>query len=420
MKKLTSEEFIKGCIEKHGYRYDYSLVDYINISSKITLVCKEHGEFKQIAKNHKDGQGCPICSGRIILDKSKYLEKFNTNKYDYSLIEEGILTNDKQLRIKDIDSGLVYIQSLKHHKSGKTPTKIESKSLVNKLKEIHHDKYDYFIEKETYYSTDKIKLIDNYTKDELYYRVDRHLSGMKPNKVTLNYFLIKSKQLHGDRYEYSLIDKIKNNSQKVKIICREHGIFEQRVSNHMNLGDGCPKCVGVGKWNTDLLISEFKKVHNDKFNYSLVEFENIDKKVKIVCKEHGEFYQNIHKHLNGQGCRLCESNSKGEDYVKMWLDKMNIKYNRQQTFIGCRYKNPLFFDFYLPNYNICIEFDGEQHYKPIERFGGISEFRNTKIRDDVKNKWCLENNIDLLRIRYNEISRIKYILEEKLQIIDKN
>lgn len=419
MKKLTKEEFIKGCIEKHGDRYDYSLVDYINISSKITLVCKEHGEFIQIAKNHKDGQGCPICSGRIILDKSKYLEKFNTNKYDYSLIEEGILTNDQQLKIKDMDNGLVYIQSLKHHKSGKKPTKIESKSLVNKLEDIHDNQFSYIIESDHYYSTSKIKIINKLTKDETYYRVDRHLNGMKPNKVTLNYFLLKSKELHNDKYDYSLINKINKNSDKVKIICKEHGVFNQRVSNHMNLGDGCPKCVGVGKWNTELLISEFKKVHRDKFDYSKVIFKNIDKKVEINCKEHGPFKQNIHKHLNGQGCKLCEYTSKGEEYVKMWLDNFNINYIRQHKFETCRHINPLNFDFFLPKYNTCIEFDGEQHYKPVNKFGGIIEFNKQKIRDNVKNNWCFDNKVKLIRIKYNQVNKIKYILEEKLQLVDK-
>jgi len=418
MKKLTKDEFIKVCVKKHGNKYDYSLVDYTNISSKITLVCKEHGEFKQIAKNHKDGQGCPICSGRI-LEKSKYLEKFNTNKYDYSLIEEDVLTNNMQLKIKDKDSGLVYIQSLKHHKNGKKPSKIESTSLINKIEQIHSNKYEYIIEKETYYATDKIAIINKLTGDKFYYRVDRHLLGMSPNKVTLNYFLLKSNEIHGDKYDYSLIDDIKPNSSKVKIICKEHGVFEQRVSNHMNLGDGCPKCVGVGKWNSELLISEFKKVHKDKFDYSNVVFENIDKKVEIICNIHGKFTQNIHKHLMGQGCKKCEITSKGEEYVSMWLDEMNIKYIRQYKFDGCRYINPLYFDFYLPDHGACIEFDGKQHYKPVLKFGGVGQYNKQVKRDETKNNWCSDNSINLIRIKYNEVNKIKYILQEKLHLVDK-
>jgi very-short-patch-repair endonuclease len=98
---------------------------------------------------------------------------------------------------------------------------------------------------------------------------------------------------------------------------------------------------------------------------------------------------------------------------------MDINYIRQQKFKDCRYKNPLSFDFYLPDHNICIEFDGKQHYIPNERFGGLDEFKNTKIRDDIKNKWCSNNNIELIRIKYNQVNKIKYILQEKLQYVEK-
>lgn len=131
------------------------------------------------------------------------------------------------------------------------------------------------------------------------------------------------------------------------------------------------------------------------------------------------FLQNIHKHLNGQGCRFCESSSKGEDYIKMWLDDFEINYIRQKSFDTCKYVNKLSFDFYLPDYNICVEFDGRQHFEPIEYFGGIKGYELNKKRDQVKNNWCLDNNVDLLRIKYNEVNIIKYILKEKLQKVDK-
>jgi len=331
MRKLTKDEFIEMCINKHGNKYDYSLVEYINTRTKIPIICPKHDKFIQNAKNHKDGQGCPKCMGRITLTKKDYLKDiFDIKKYDYSLVKDGNLVDSTNLNIIKRSNGLIYIQSLRHHKNGKFPTKIESESLVKKLREVHNDIFDYEIEKETYYATDKIKLINKLTKDETYYRVDRHLSGMKPNKVTLNYFLIKSKESHGDLYDYSMIKEIKRNSDKVSIICGEHGIFKQRVSNHMNLNDGCPKCAGVGKWNTELLVSEFKKVHSDRFDYSNVKFDGVGNKVEIICKEHGPFKQNIHKHLIGQWCSFCESISKGEEYVKMWLDEMSIDYDSKK------------------------------------------------------------------------------------------
>lgn len=420
MRKLSQEEFINKCLEVHSDKYDYSLVEYKNIRGRIKILCKKHGLFEQISKNHKDGQGCPRCSmPNYNLTRDEFIIRCDNKNYDYSLITTDIVKSDDKILIININNGLTYKQLSDHHRNGITPTLIESKSLIKKLKDIHNNKYVYIIDTETVYATTKIKIINNETKDEFLYRVDRHLQGMSPNKVTLNLFLFKSSKIHGDKYDYSLIKSIKGNSDKVDILCKEHGVFTQRVSNHMNLGDGCPKCVGVGKWNTELLISEFKKVHGNKFDYSSVIFKNIDIKVDIICKEHGSFKQNIHKHLNGQGCKLCDSNSKGEEYVKMWLDEMNIEYFRQHSFETCRHINPLFFDFYLPIYNTCIEFDGEQHYKPVSKFGGMSEFNNTKLRDNVKNKWCLDNNVNLIRIKYNEINKIKYILQEKLQLVDK-
>jgi very-short-patch-repair endonuclease len=186
----------------------------------------------------------------------------------------------------------------------------------------------------------------------------------------------------------------------------------------MNLKDGCPICIGKGRWNTELLVSEFKKIHLDKFDYSLVEFNNISKKVKIVCKTHGEFEQNIHHHLKGQGCKLCKSNSKGEEYVKMHLEEMNIKYIQQHGFDTCKYINRLNFDFYLPNHNTCIEFDGIQHFKEIKDFGGKKGFDDGRKRDECKNKWCIENNIKLIRIKYDKIDNIKEILSKELLNLD--
>lgn len=417
MKKLDKEQYIKSCIDKHGDIYDYSLVEYNGVRSKINIICKEHGVFLKNAKSHKEGQGCPKCSGDFGLTKNDFIIKYGRRDYDYSLLEDTFKIKSI-IRIIKKENNLIYQQWADHHKRGINPTKIEAKSLVYKLLEIHNSKYKYIIEKETYYSTDKIKIIDNLTNDIFYYRVDRHLSGMKPNKVTLNYFLIKSNEVHNSKYDYSLVN-FNSISDKVDIICKEHGVFKQRVSNHMNLKDGCPKCAGVGKWNTDLLVSEFKKIHKDKFDYSKVLFENVDKKVEIICKEHGSFYQNIYKHLNGQGCRFCESPSKGEDYIKMWLDDLKINYIRQHSFETCKYVNKLSFDFYLPDYNSCIEFDGKQHFKPVEYFGGDEGFKLNKKRDSIKNKWCLDNNVGLIRIKYNEVNKIKYILKERLQLVNK-
>ena len=420
MKRLTQEEFIKSCIEKHGSRYDYSLVEYTKISSKISIICKDHGFFIQNAKNHRDGQGCPRCHCNRNLSKKEFINLCkNKSKYDYSLIDDEFIKSDDLVKVIDIESNLVYIQLSDNHRIGVKPTKIESISLVDRLSKIHDNKFDYIIEKETYYSTDKIKIVNKLTNDIFEYRVDRHLMGMSPNKVTLNLFLHRSKEKHNDRYDYSLIKEVNGNSDKVDIICKNHGIFKQSVSNHMNLGHGCPICIGKGKWNKDTLISGFNKIHFDLYDYSKIDFQGVDKKVDIVCKSHGVFSQNIHKHLKGQGCPECIQNSKGEEYIKNYLERNEIKYIRQKSFDDCKYINRLNFDFYLPDMNICLEFDGLQHFEPVKEFGGEKEFDLILKRDECKNKWCIENRVSLVRIRYDEFDKISEILDEKLQFVNK-
>jgi len=67
-----------------------------------------------------------------------------------------------------------------------------------------------------------------------------------------------------------------------------------------------------------------------------------------------------------------------------------------------KYKSLLYFDFYLPDYNICIEYDGEQHFRSIEYWGGDKQFEIIKLRDNLKSEYCKDNNINLLRLNFNE------------------
>lgn len=106
-----------------------------------------------------------------------------------------------------------------------------------------------------------------------------------------------------------------------------------------------------------------------------------------------------HNFLRGKRCPICNE-SKGESYIATLLEQHHIKYERQKKFNNCFYKHKLPFDFYLPAYNLCIEYDGVQHYKPIEIFGGKAEYRVRHKRDLIKSKFCNDNDIKLLRIPY--------------------
>ena len=113
------------------------------------------------------------------------------------------------------------------------------------------------------------------------------------------------------------------------------------------------------------------------------------------------FLQQVNAHLNGQGCMSCKT-SKGEVFIKDFLIKNCISFIQQYKFDDCRDKKQLSFDFYLKNLNICIEFNGKQHYEPIEYFGGINSLKSQIKRDLIKREYCENNNILLIIIRYDD------------------
>jgi len=185
--------------------------------------------------------------------------------------------------------------------------KLTTEEFIEKSKKIHGDKYDYSIS--NYIGNHKkIKIIC--LKHGIFEQsASDHLSGCGcqkcagNKKITTDNFITKSKEIHNDEYDYSLV-KYVNSNTKVKIICKEHGIFEQKPTNHFNNKQGCPKCNGKNL-NTEDIIKKFSSIHGDKYDYSLVKYINTNIKVKIICPEHGIFEQKPIQHLQGKRCQKC-------------------------------------------------------------------------------------------------------------------
>ncbi len=127
-------------------------------------------------------------------------------------------------------------------------------------------------------------------------------------RLTTEEFVSRARRVHGDKYDYSLVKYLAARIP-VKIICREHGEFEQKPTKHLS-GYGCKSCgklatANARRSNTEQFIAKAKRVHGDKYDYSLVSYEGVDLSVKIICRTHGEFEQQPHSHLSGSGCRKC-------------------------------------------------------------------------------------------------------------------
>ena len=235
---------------------------------------------------------------------------------------------------------------------------------------------------------------------------------MSKKHIATKRFIQKIKTIHGLKYDYSLTH-YKNSRTKIKIICKHHGVFEQTPNNHLK-GQGCPLCV-IDKHthNKSIVINKANKIHNNKYDYSLVNYINSHTKITIICPEHGAFLQRPSDHIQGKGCPKCCS-SKGEFTIEKYLKEHNIQFENQKTFPDCKNKRVLPFDFYLPNQNILIEYDGQQHYKSIKYFGGDKSLKQTQCNDNIKTEYCQENNIKLIRIPYTEFDNIESILKEKI------
>jgi hypothetical protein len=303
-----TEIFIEKSKIIHLDTYDYNNINYIDNSTKVEIICKEHGSFLQTPNTHMNGSGCPKC-GRIRMKNSKV-----NNNWLEDLIK------------------------------------------------VHNNKYD---------------------------------------------------------YSKSIYTGAKN---KIEIICKEHGSFSQRVSDHKT-GKGCPKCGFLKARTTGIkssmiagnnLIKDFNRIHNDRYDYSKVIYTTKNSKVEIICKEHGSFLQTPASHKSGSGCPNC-SISKGEHIIMNFLNKNHIKYETQYKFEDClsqTLQKKLSFDFYLVEKNMCIEYDGIQHFEPIDKWGGLDRFEKQTLNDKIKNDYCKNNEIKLLRIPYTSFDNIESILNE--------
>ncbi len=417
----TVEKFIEKANNVHDEQYDYSDVKYVNSSTKVTINCLKHGKFSQLPNSHLRGSGCPECYGtkkKTNEDFVKTARLIHGSVYDYSKV--NYINNRTKVIIICNEHSEFEQQAGSHLRGvgcpecfGKKKRTIEI--FVNASKIVHGDKYDY---SKVDYVNDKtrVTIICSIHK-EFNQTPSHHLQGYGCRKCSKHpvtdtaEFITRANILHGDLYDYSNVEYTKSN-KKVIIICRIHGPFQQVPGGHLQ-GGGCPECGGSRKKTTEEFIIGSKKQHGDVYDYSNVNYVNAKTHVTIICPKHGEFMQAPDSHLHGNGCPTCNS-SKGALAVFKHLLKHQISYETEKRFDKCKYKKTLPFDFYIPKINLLIEFDGEQHYKPVEVFGGVEAFEKQQIKDVIKNKYAKENNYYLVRIR--DINNIEIVLKPYIEL----
>ena len=294
--------------------------------------------------------------------------------------------------------------------------KCNLEKVIIKANEVHNHKYDYSLIHE--YKNNRVKYpIVCHEKDKngiehgvFYQNFDHHINRKHGcpycsgnAKRTLDSFVNDAREIHGDKYDYRKFEYAGIHSPSV-IICLEHGEFLQAPNDHLR-GQGCPKCKGKRIWDSrgrltvNDLKERFKKNYGDLYDYSLFnEYTNTRTKIPVICKEHGVFYVSPNNHLRGRGCPHCKQ-SKIEKEVFDVLTESGVMFEPQYRYDETNQKNRL--DFYIPKYNLAIECQGEQHFKPVDFANKGDEWANelfekNLVRDKYKRVLCENKGIKLL------------------------
>jgi very-short-patch-repair endonuclease len=227
---------------------------------------------------------------------------------------------------------------------------------------------------------------------------------------TTNQFIIEAKLIHSNKFTYENTI-YKNNKTKVLITCLKHGDFEQLPVSHL-IGKGCKKCVDEKQTGSlENFIINANRIHNNFYNYESSIYINSSSLINISCPKHGLFSMIAGNHIQGKGCSQCNK-SKGELSIFNYLTNNNIKFIQQFKIINCKNINPLPFDFYIPSFNLLIEYQGKQHFIETNYYKMISLNERQRL-DKIKKDYALNNGFKFLEITYKDhiINKLKNFLK---------
>lgn len=409
MKKIDKCIILKRFEEKHGKKYDYSKVEYTGYHGKVIIICNNHGEFSQTPAKHISGQACRVCNTTYSIDTLKRkLKEVHKDKYEFIFNDNVVDTRSKieikckhgikeiQIRFLLQGQGCIYCKGKKW----------DENDLRDRLSQIHTN----LIYKDGFMDGKYLNVVCKYHGD-FRIRKDRHLGGQICPKCSNRKrydqdFFIESISLKFDSLTYGKC-KFESFKKKVTVTCKKHGDFKSYPHYLLN-GNGCKLCaIEKSSHSKEEFLHRCMENHPE-IDHSIMEYKGVNSKIKLICKEHGVFEQKAGYYLNNsKGCKYCRE-TKGEKKIRLFLEKNNICYKQQYLKFG------FYFDFFLPNLNVYLEFNGKQHYEPIGFFGGLKTFERQIARDIEKDEIIHTENLKLIKIGYWQMSKIDDILEKEL------
>lgn len=471
-KKLTKEEYVAKARAKWGDVYDYSESVYVAGLSPITIRCIKHNHYFTVqAGNHistkqrRFSGGCPICAQeritaaralrensimaqikKIRARKSKktsqeiFIEKAKEKypDYDYSKVEYKGRDTVVTLICPKHGEFAIRPRTLLSKEKGKRPHGCweccgmkkpalnNSEMFKEKVLAIYDEKYVFHWE-DYKCKTSLIRVeckLHGEHKVSVYSILHGGACGYCNGRLYPKDWIKNAKAVHGDKYVYDESKPPQVKSDHIRYKCPIHGWQETRYDCHVDQKCGCPACAGYSNiLSTEQRkanwVKRCKKKYNDRFDYSQFVYVNNDTKGLITCKEHHYSYMiTPWGHLRGAGgCPFC-TGSEGEVHIRTWLENHHINFVPQYSIpnenLFCK-RQHLMIDFYLPDYRMFIEMNGEQHYKYIACFHQDSwTFEDQQIRDESLRQYSKRHNVRLLVIKYDEIKKIPKILSSAL------
>lgn len=286
--------------------------------------------------------------------------------------------------------------------------RLTTEEFIEACREVHNNFYDYT---DTVYTrgVDSVS-IRCPTHGEFSQVAAYHKSGngcQKCGDTTKSHeqFMTEVRRVHGSKHR--VLDRYVNNKTKMRFECETHGVWKCKPLSYLS-GKGCPTCV-VRKSHADFV----KQVQTLQPEYKVVgEYTKSCEPVDIECHQHGIWSPTANDLLSGSECPKCArlGKSKGESAIVSLLDSINVEYSEEFAPEGCIDKGQLRFDFYLPDHNLLIEYDGRQHYDPRAKWHTPGVVR----RDQIKDQWTKDNGFRLIRFRQIEaIDCLHTILNER-------
>ena len=144
-------------------------------------------------------------------------------------------------------------------------------------------------------------------------------------------FVARARLVHGEKYDYDKTVYV-TGKEKVIITCKKHGDFEQDPHKHLHQGQGCPRCGGNIKSNTEEFVTKARLVHGDRYDYSKTVYANNRKKVTITCPTHGDFEQNPSSHIKGYGCTRCSGGGSAKSNTEEFIEKAKLKHGDRYSY----------------------------------------------------------------------------------------